>query len=158
MDVLVDEIAGLVAGSGSDAEVLTTVVERLAERLDGWNWVGIYVLIGDTLVLGPYVGKPTEHTRIAVGTGVCGTAVAEDHDMVVDDVRTLENYLACSLETRSELVVLIRDRGEVLGQFDIDSDRVAAFSGADEALLQRLGVLVGPRVRGWRETAISRGV
>ncbi len=131
----------------SDDDAVRRVVELLADEHPTWGWVGIYLLVGDVLVLGPFVGPPTDHTRIPVGTGVCGTAVAEDRNVVVDDVRTLDNYLACSVGTRSEIVVLIRDGDGVVGQFDVDSDDVAAFGPADEALLHRLAVLAGPRCR-----------
>jgi GAF domain-containing protein len=138
--VLLDE-------SLSDDAALRRVVELLAGAHPTWGWVGIYLLVGHTLVLGPFVGPPTDHTRIPVGTGVCGTAVTEDRNIVVDDVRAVDNYLACSIETSSEIVVLIRDAGDVVGQFDVDSDDVAAFGPADEALLERLAALAGPRCR-----------
>ena len=131
----------------SDEDALRAVVEHLAATHPAWGWVGVYLLAGDTLVLGPYVGPPTEHTRIPVGRGVCGTAVAEGRNVVVDDVRELDNYLACSVGTRSEIVVLIRDGGEIVGQFDVDSDDVGAFGPDDEALLERLAGLAGPRCR-----------
>ena len=137
----------LLTGDLPDELALRGVVEALADAHPAWGWVGIYLLAGDTLVLGPSVGPPTDHTRIPVGTGVCGTAVAEDRNVVVDDVRRLDNYLACSLRTRSEIVVLIRDRGAVVGQFDVDSDDLAAFGPADEALLGRLATRAGPRCR-----------
>ena len=83
----------------------------------GYDWVGVYALHGNELLLDEYVGEATEHTHIPVGKGVCGTAVAENRNMVVEDVRDLENYLACSIETRSEIVVLIRNQdGKVLGK------------------------------------------
>ncbi|HYH50937.1 MAG TPA: GAF domain-containing protein, partial [Acidimicrobiia bacterium] len=82
-----------------------------------------------------------------VGRGVCGTAVAEDRNVVVEDVRALDNYLACSPGTRSEIVVLIRDGEDVVGQFDADSDDVGTFGAIDEALLERLAALAGPRCR-----------
>ena len=137
----------LLAGNLPDEPALRGVVEGLAAAHPSWGWVGIYLLVGDTLVLGPFVGPPTDHDRIPVGTGVCGTAVAEDRNLVVDDVRSLDNYLACSVGTRSEIVVLIRDAGEVVGQFDVDSDDIAAFGPDDEALLEHLAVLAGPRCR-----------
>lgn len=113
------------------------------DSLPNYDWSGIYRLEGDTLVLDAYVGAVTDHTRIPVGRGVCGTAVAENQNQVVDDVRELENYLACSLQTRSEIVVLIRDKeGHVLGQIDIDGHRVGAFDSSDEGLLERLGELL----------------
>ena len=91
-------------------------VEAIHAALPQAGWTGIYWLEGDELHLGPYIGPPTDHVRIPVGTGVCGTAVAEDKDQVVADVRTRENYLACTAATRSEIVVLIRSGGKVLGQ------------------------------------------
>ena len=95
---------------------LQSAVEHLAATFPSFNWVGIYVLRGDTLELGPYIGAPTEHTRIKVGVGVCGTAVARNADMNVPDVRALDNYLACSIETASELVALVRaPDGRILG-------------------------------------------
>ncbi|HVW33311.1 MAG TPA: GAF domain-containing protein, partial [Acidimicrobiia bacterium] len=130
-----------------DDAALQAVVEALAAAHPAWNWVGIYLLAGDTLVLGPFVGPPTEHVRIPVGAGVCGTAVAEDRNLVVDDVAELDNYLACSTGTRSEIVVLIRDGDDLVGQFDVDSDDIGAFSADDESLLSALAGLAGPRCR-----------
>lgn len=141
------EAAAVLSGDVPDETALRFVVELLAAAHPPWNWVGVYLLVGDTLVLGPFVGPDTEHTRIPVGRGVCGRAVAEERNLVVDDVRNLENYLACSLGTRSEIVVLIRDGGDVVGQFDVDSDDVAAFGPDDEALLGHLAGLAGPRCR-----------
>jgi GAF domain-containing protein len=135
------------AGDLADEDALRGVVEILAAAHPAWGWVGVYLVVGDVLVLGPYVGPPTEHTRIAVGVGVCGTALATDRNVVVDDVNLLDNYLACSTGTRSELVVLIRDGADVVGQFDVDSDDLAAFGPADEALLESLAALAGPRCR-----------
>ena len=114
------------------ASPLGSAVHYLASLSPRFNWVGIYLLKGKYLELGPFIGAPSEHTRIAIGQGVCGTAVAENLDQNVADVRSHGNYLACSLETRSELVVLIRDStGKILGQIDIDSHTTNAF-GEDE--------------------------
>ena len=107
----------------------------LAETFPHYRWVGVYWLQRDELVLGPFVGAPTEHQRIPVGVGVCGTAVAEGKNQIVQDVRQLQNYLACSLDTRSEIVVLIRKAGQIIGQIDADGDQVGAFDKTDEALL-----------------------
>lgn len=141
------DLEAILAGELSDEEALRRVVEGLATAHAAWGWVGIYLLVGDTLVLGPFVGPPTEHIRIPVGRGVCGTAVAAGRNIVVPDVRRLDNYLACSAGTRSEIVVLIRDGDDVVGQFDVDSDDVGAFGPVDEALLERLAALAGPRCR-----------
>ncbi len=116
------------------------------DQLPGYNWSGIYRLEDDTLVLDAYAGPSTEHTRIPVGRGVCGTAVAENKNQVVKDVRELDNYLACSVQTRSEIVVLIRnDAGEILGQIDVDGHEVGAFDASDEAMLEDLASLVAAR-------------
>jgi GAF domain-containing protein len=139
------EVEALVASGAPDEEVLGEVVRRVHEAHPIWDWSGIYLLVGDTLVLGPATA-PADHSRIGVGEGVCGTAVAEDKNQLVEDVREVENYLACSIHTRSEIVVLIRDNGRIVGQFDIDSDTVGAFTAEDERLLDELADLVAPRV------------
>lgn len=118
---------------------------RQLDQLEGFDWSGIYRLEGDVLVLDEYVGAPTDHTQIPVGKGVCGTAIAQDKDQIVDDVRGLENYLACSLETRSEAVVLIRGKDRVLGQIDIDGHRVGRFGFDETVLLRSMAVLIAER-------------
>ncbi len=115
------------------------------DTLDTYNWSGIYRLEGSMLKLDAYVGAATDHTQIPVGRGVCGTAVAEDANQVIDDVRELSNYLACSLQTRSEIVVLIRKGSEVLGQIDIDGHTVGAFDTSDESLLTSLAEVLAER-------------
>jgi L-methionine (R)-S-oxide reductase len=139
------EVETLVASGAPDGEALKEVVRLIHEAHPPWDWSGIYLLAGDVLVLGPCTA-PADHSRIGIGEGVCGTAVSENRNQIVDDVREVENYLACSIHTRSELVVLIRDSGEIVGEFDIDSDTVGAFSAEDEALLEEMGALISGRV------------
>lgn len=125
---------------------LGSAVRQVAGLSSKFNWVGIYTLQGKTLVLGPYIGAETEHTRIPVGKGVCGTAVAEDKDQNIPDVRAVSNYLACSLETRSELVVLIRNsKGRVVGQIDIDSHTPGAFGPEEERSVRQVAQELGER-------------
>lgn len=119
-------------------------MERL-NSLPHYNWSGIYRLEGDTLVLDEYVGAETDHTHIPVGRGVCGTAVAEDKNQVIEDVSKLENYLSCSLTTKSEIVVLIRRDGLILGQIDIDGHEIGAFGPEDEEFLGQMGDLLAAR-------------
>jgi GAF domain-containing protein len=116
-------------------------MEMLSE-LPRYDWSGVYRLDGKTLVLDEYVGAHTDHVRIQVGVGVCGTAVAEYRNQVIEDVRELSNYLSCSVSTRSEIVVLIRRGEEVLGQIDIDGHEVGAFDASDEAFLERVAAIL----------------
>lgn len=125
-------------------EILRRAVQALHER-HGYDWTGIYLIEGDTLVLHSYVGRPTEHTRIPVGRGICGRAVARGENMNVPDVTQAEDYLACSVETRSELVVLIRTGDRIHGQIDIDSDSPAAFGPDDERLLESVAAELARR-------------
>jgi L-methionine (R)-S-oxide reductase len=142
------EVEALAVSDAPDERVLDEVVRLVHDAHPLWDWSGIYLLVEGTLVVGPFAGseEPPEHSRIEVGEGVCGTAVAEDENQLVEDVRELDNYLACSLSTRSELVVLIRHGGQIVGQFDIDSDERGAFAEEDEALLDELAKVVAPRV------------
>src|SRR5215210_3731946 len=142
------EVEALVASNAPDEEVLGRVVGLCYRGAPLWDWSGIYLLVDGTLVVGPFAGsdEPPEHSRIEVGDGVCGTAVAEDKNQLVEDVRELDNYLACSLSTRSELVVLIREGGRIVGQFDIDSDERGAFTEEDEVLLEEIATMIAPRV------------
>jgi GAF domain-containing protein len=126
------------------SDILGSAVRHLTTISSRFNWVGIYLLKGDTLELGPFIGAPTDHTHIKVGVGVCGTAVARNEDLNVPDVHAVDNYLACSLETASELVVLIRDReGRTVGQIDIDSHSRGAFGPAEEAAVKQVARELG---------------
>lgn len=135
---LVKELQGMRdAGFLSDA-LLRRAVRRLSESDDRFDWVGVYLLSDEEneLWLHNYVGSPTEHSKIAVGTGVCGTAVAEKANQRVDDVDEVDDYLACSPDARSELVVLIRAGDRIFGEIDIDSEQDEAFTEEDEAGIQ----------------------
>jgi L-methionine (R)-S-oxide reductase len=121
------------------ARDLQEVVDLLHDRVEHYSWVGIYLVEGDDLVLGPWKGpEATEHVRIPVGQGVCGAAAATGQTEVVDDVNADPRYLACFPSTRSEIVVPIARDGRVIGEIDIDSDSPAAFGDADRAFLERV--------------------
>jgi L-methionine (R)-S-oxide reductase len=124
-------------GHLSDA-LLRYAIRTIASSGDRFNWVGAYLLNaeGTELWLHNYVGSPTEHAKIPVGTGICGRAVAEKTNLNVPDVSKEENYLACSPDVQSEMVVLIRAGDEIYGQIDIDSEDAAAFTEEDEIGLQ----------------------
>jgi L-methionine (R)-S-oxide reductase len=122
------------------------IVRILKDKIPDYTWVGVYLLHGNELVLGPYVGKPSPHTRIPLGRGICGAAAAEKATIVVDDVNADPRYLACSTETKSEIVVPIMRGEEVLGEIDIDSDRPAAFGERDRELLESVASLLSSRL------------
>lgn len=144
-DEIVGEVELLINSSKSREQVLRESVQILKQERPHYNWVGIYLLEGETLVLHNYIGRPTEHTHIQVGQGVCGVAVAEGANQIVGDVTKLDNYLACSVETRAEIVVLIRRGTDIVGQIDIDSDLADAFTDEDESLLSHVAELLARR-------------
>jgi GAF domain-containing protein len=135
-------IRSAVAAAPNPDAAMKQAVWLLKDAISYYSWVGIYLLDGDELVLGPFLGKPSPHTRIPLGRGICGAAAAEKATIVVDDVNADARYLACSIETRSEIVVPIIEDGDVLGEIDIDSDTPAAFGDADRALLEAVAALL----------------
>ena len=135
-----------VASDDKPRDRLKYVVEIVRGLRELYDWVGIYYLRGGVLELGPFSGVPTSHTRIPVGRGVCGTAVQQRRNQIVDDVRGVPNYLACSAAVRSEIVVLVWHEQEVVGEIDIDSDTVAAFGYEDEKFLDTVAALIAPVV------------
>ncbi len=126
-------------------DVLNRVVRLLQEGFDHYSWLGIYLVEGNDLVLGPWQGpEATEHVRIPVGQGVCGAAAASGQSEIVDDVNADPRYLSCFPSTRSEIVVPIAYDSRVVGEIDIDSDRPAAFGDEDRAFLERVAELIAP--------------
>jgi L-methionine (R)-S-oxide reductase len=132
-------------------EVLRKTVEVVHDRFERYSWVGIYLVEGDDLVLGPWRGpQATEHVRIPVGEGICGAAAASGFTEVVEDVDADDRYLACFPSTRSEIVVPIAYEARVVGEFDIDSDVPAAFGAEDRRFLERVALLISPHcLVGW---------
>lgn len=140
---LVDEIERIVDAGGED--VLQAVVQTLHDRVEDYSWIGIYLVEGDELVLGPWTGpEATVHVRIPVGQGICGAAAASGRTEVVDDVNADPRYLSCFPSTRSEIVVPVAYEGRVVGEIDIDSDRPAAFGADDRAQLERVAQMIAP--------------
>lgn len=121
-------------------------VRRIAENLPSYNWVGFYMVDRNdsgVLVLGPFRGAPTEHVRIPVARGICGAAVAQGQTIMVDDVASDPRYLACSVETQSEIVVPVRVNDEIVGEIDVDSHARGAFGPRDREFLERCAVIIG---------------
>jgi len=125
---------------------MTIAVGTLKKAMTHYSWVGIYLLDGNELVLGPFEGKPSPHTHIPLGRGICGAAAAEKATIIVDDVNADPRYLACSVDTQSEIVVPILKGSDVLGEIDIDSDRRAAFGAADKKMLEAVAALLAERM------------
>ncbi len=150
---LLEDITRAIAQAPDALTAMRETVTMLKARLPHYTWAGIYLLEGEELVLGPYLGKPSPHTRIPLGRGICGAAATERATIVVDDVNSDPRYLACSIETRSEIVVPIivadgsgQDSGRVLGELDIDSDQPAAFGPADRELLEAVAAALAPKL------------
>jgi GAF domain-containing protein len=139
-------IGSAIAAAPNAQSAMKQAVALLKDGVADYTWVGIYLLDGNELVLGPYAGKPSPHTRIPLGRGICGAAAAEKATIVVDDVNDDSRYLACSVETKSEIVVPIMQGTEVLGEIDIDSDKLSAFGTRDRELLEPIAALLAERL------------
>ena len=137
-DKIIAALRGAFAREDGREALLRLTAERIRAAGPPYTSVYLYMLHGNELLLEAYAGRETGHTRIPVGTGVCGTAVASGQDQNVPDVRAVENYLACNAWTRSELVVLIRRGNLILGQIDIDSDLPDPFTAEEEAAVKRV--------------------
>jgi L-methionine (R)-S-oxide reductase len=133
----------------SSQELMQAMVKVLHERMLKYNWVGFYLLEPGAqppmLVLGAFEGAMTPHTRIPLNQGICGAAASSGLTVVVDDVNQDPRYLACSLETKSEIVVPVFVRGKVVGELDIDSHFAAAFTSEHQDLVQHCARLVGEK-------------
>ena len=139
VDGLIERLEDLARSHAGFETLLEAAVEGVHQLDPRFHWTGVYELFPDQILrLGPFIGAPTDHVFIGVGHGVCGTAVAERRNMNIPDVRRVENYLACSSETRSELVVLIRSGETIHAQIDIDSHEVAAFDDDAVEKVQRV--------------------
>lgn len=133
-------------GGAPDGTAAMTRTVELLKRIPHYSWVGIYQVAGDELVLGPFLGKPSPHTRIPLRRGICGAAAAQKATIVVDDVNSDPRYLACSLETRSEIVVPVMRGDDVLAEIDIDSDTPAAFDERDRQMLETIAALLAEKL------------
>jgi len=136
------KIKDLVNGSN---EVLKDVVDFLENNFTHYSWVGIYLVEGSNLILGPWKGPyATEHTCIPIGQGICGAAAASGTTEVIPDVNSDNRYLSCFVSTKSEIVIPIKKNGKIVGEIDIDSDKTAAFSREDCDFLNLVADLISP--------------
>jgi L-methionine (R)-S-oxide reductase len=136
--------AAIAEAAGPEAAA-QRVVDLLHDRFPPYDWVGIYWVDGSDLVLGPWTGpQATEHTRIPIGTGVCGAAAESGRTEIVGDVSADPRYLACFASTKSEIVVPIFDGGEVIGEIDIDGSDLDAFDTTDARFLEEIAAFLAP--------------
>ena len=144
------ELTGLSRTAHTAQELMQAMAKLLHERMLKYSWVGFYMLEPGAnppmLVLGAFEGAMTPHTRIPLNQGICGAAASSGQTVVVDDVSKDPRYLACSLETKSEIVVPVFVHGEVVGELDIDSHFAAAFTAEHQELVQHCAVLVGKKL------------
>ena len=144
---LIPELDALATSAGSSDALMSAIVTLLFNKLGRYNWVGFYMLEkeagGEVLVLGPFRGVGTPHTRIPLNQGICGAAASAGKTIVVDDVNSDPRYLSCSIESKSEIVVPVFVSGKVAGELDIDSHSLAAFGAEDLELCQHAAAIVG---------------
>ena len=135
---LKSEITVLIENSKEVNQTLISICDALKSKIPHYDWVGFYFKNDKKreLILGPYAGKPTDHSTIPFGRGICGQVAVNNKNFVVPDVQAQDNYIACSLEVKSEIVIPIFVKGENIGQIDIDSNTLNPFSKADETFLE----------------------
>jgi GAF domain-containing protein len=143
---ILGELSQLASGATNAGALMDSIVSLLHAKLSRYNWVGFYMIDpqdSNMLVLGPFRGAATPHTRIPLNQGICGAAASSGETVVVDDVNSDPRYLACSIETKSEIVVPVFAKGKVVGELDIDSHAPAAFGPDDRHLCEHAAQLLG---------------
>jgi len=127
---------------------MQSICNLLDDKLETYDWTGFYIsdIENRLLHLGPYAGETTDHTTIPYGKGICGQAAETEKTFLIDDVTAESNYISCSINVKSEIVVPIKKDGIVVGQIDIDSDKVAAFTAADQELLENMCAELAPYI------------
>jgi L-methionine (R)-S-oxide reductase len=144
---IIGELNALAASAASAQDLMESITKLLHQKMLRYNWVGFYMLEKegkqDMLVLGPFRGTMTPHTRIPLNQSICGAAASTGKTIVIDDVSADSRYLACSLETKSEIVVPVFVEKKVVGELDIDSHFLAAFSPDDRTICEHAAAVLG---------------
>ncbi len=144
---IIGELNALAASASSAQDLMERITKLLHQKMLRYNWVGFYMLEKedkqDMLVLGPFRGTMTPHTRIPLNQGICGAAASTGKTIVIDDVSADSRYLACSLETKSEIVVPVFVEKKVVGELDIDSHFLAAFTPDDRIICEHAAAVLG---------------
>lgn len=144
---LIENIKLSISGKYSEEEILRSAIQLIDAYSEGYNWTGFYMLRNGILEVGPYVGPETPHTKIELNSGICGAAASQKRTVVVDDVNADPRFLACSITTKSEIVVPLMDDDNCLGEIDIDSNRPAFFTDDDRLMLEKIAEIVVKRLK-----------
>lgn len=140
---LLVEIQKIVSRDQPRDQRLTAICQLLVTRVEHYDWVGFYLVVEEELVLGPFVGAPTEHTHISFGEGICGQVAESKEIFLLQDVTQVTNYLACSPQVKSEIVIPLYDSAQLLvGELDIDSHTLAPFTKRDQEFLAEVCQIV----------------
>lgn len=143
---LIDNIRIAIAEENTEKEILQSAAELLDSFSEHFHWTGFYMMRGNALEVGPYIGPKTEHVRIDLDKGICGAAALHGETVIVDNVKADPRFIACSLSTRSEIVVPMMDGEKVIGEIDIDSDRPGNFNQQDKEMLEAVASIVVERL------------
>lgn len=137
---IIHEVRNVLCCYNGRDEILSEVALLLKEKISHYNWVGFYILTAekDMLYLGPFAGEPTIHTSIPVGKGICGQVAVNKETMIVQDVNSQENYLSCSIDVKSEIVVPIFKNNSFVAELDIDSHTKSPFTDIDKKILEEI--------------------
>ncbi|MEW6456781.1 MAG: GAF domain-containing protein [Acidobacteriota bacterium] len=143
IEVHLDKVKKIIKDSKNPDEAMNSIVSYLEQNFSHYSWVGIYLVDGDNLILGPWKGPAsTEHVKIPIGKGICGAAASSGKIELIPNVELDSRYLACFPSTKSEIVVPIKKDDKVLGEIDIDSDEINAFNEEDSKFLDNVAKLI----------------
>jgi len=153
---LIDNVRIAIASQKHEVAVLKAAVELIDDFSDGFNWTGIYVMKNGVLEVGPYIGPKTPHARIELNSGICGAAATEKKSIIVDDVTSDPRFLACSPNTKSEIVVPLIDGDVILGEIDIDSNQRGFFSSDDKKMFEEIAATIVVRLRDLKKQSVKK--
>ena len=144
---LVADIKNSIQNLTTENEILQVSIELIDSFSDGYHWTGYYMMRGNHLEVGPYVGPETPHTKIELNSGICGAAASSHQSIVVDDVHADPRFLACSISTKSEIVVPLMDGDDCIGEIDIDSNNPAFFTNDDKVMFEKIAEIVVKKLK-----------
>ncbi len=144
---LIDNIRIAIANKKTEHDILQTAAQLIDGFSEHYNWTGFYMLRGDYLEVGPFVGPDTPHKQIELNKGICGAAVSQGKTIIVNDVNSDPRYLSCSISTKSEIVIPLIDNGKCLGEIDIDSNEPSYFTSKDKEMLEKIADVIVKRLK-----------